>query len=84
MNGEEAQFGEVIRQARKERGWTQTELADESGVSRPTVARIEANREVTTTTIAKVARALGLTMELRSEGPGSDRQAQSGSSQTRL
>lgn len=70
MNSEEVRFGDVIRKARKDRGWTQAELGEKSGVSRPTIARIEADSEVTTTTIAKVARALGLTLQLRIEGPG--------------
>lgn len=58
-------FGDVIRDARKRQGWTQAELGEKSGLSRPTIARIEANNDVTTATIAKVAQALGLKLELR-------------------
>jgi transcriptional regulator with XRE-family HTH domain len=58
-------FGEVIREARKKQGWSQTELGENSGVSRPTIARVEANNDVTTATIAKLAQALGLKLELR-------------------
>lgn len=58
-------FGVVIREARKKQGWSQVELGERAGVSRPTIARIEANNDVTTATIAKVAQALGLTLELR-------------------
>lgn len=58
-------FGEIIRDARKRHGWSQTELGERSGLSRPTIARIEANNDVTTATIAKVARELGLTLELK-------------------
>ncbi|GAA3338634.1 hypothetical protein GCM10017714_10770 [Curtobacterium pusillum] len=61
-------FGDVIREARKKQGWSQAELGEKSGVSRPTVARIEANNDVTTATIAKVAQALGLKLELRNDG----------------
>ena len=61
-------FGDVIREARKKQGWSQTELGEKSGLSRPTVARVEANYDVTTTTIAKVAQALGLKLELRGDG----------------
>ncbi|GAA3002892.1 helix-turn-helix transcriptional regulator [Streptomyces fulvorobeus] len=61
-------FGETIRVARKERGWSQTDLAEKAGVSRPTIARIEANRDVTTATVAKITQALGLTLELRGRG----------------
>lgn len=58
-------FGDKIREARRARGWSQTELGERSGVSRPTIARVEANNDVTTTTIAKIAQALGLTLELK-------------------
>ncbi len=61
-------FGVVIREARKKQGWSQGELGEKAGVSRPTVARIEANHDVTTATITKVAQALGLKLELRDDG----------------
>lgn len=61
----EASLGDVIREARKNQGWSQGELGEKSGVSRPTIARVEANNDVTTATIAKIARALGLELELR-------------------
>lgn len=57
-------FGEVIREARKRHGWSQSELGQKSGVSRPTIARVEANSDVTTATIAKIATALGLRLRL--------------------
>lgn len=58
-------FGDVIREARKKQGWSQADLGEKSGLSRPTIARIEGNNDVTTATIAKVAQALGLKLELR-------------------
>lgn len=58
-------FGDVIREARKKHGWSQMELGEKSGVSRPTIARVEANNDVTTATIAKIAQALGLKLELK-------------------
>lgn len=58
-------FGDVIREARKKRGWSQAELGEKSNVSRPTIARIEANNDVTTATIAKIAQALGLKLQLK-------------------
>lgn len=61
-------FGEIIREARKERGWSQTELGEKSGVSRPTIARVESDSDVTTATLAKIAQALGLTLELKGTG----------------
>lgn len=65
---EQHRFGDVIREARKKQGWSQVELGEKSGVSRPTIARVEANNDVTTATIAKVAQALGLKLELRDDG----------------
>lgn len=68
MNEESgASFGDVIREARKKQGWSQGELGEKSGLSRPTIARVEANNDVTTATIAKIARALGLKLELRDD-----------------
>ncbi len=60
-------FGDVIREARKKQGWSQAELGEKSGLSRPTIARIEGNNDVTTATIAKIAQALGLTFELKED-----------------
>ncbi|MDQ0600114.1 transcriptional regulator with XRE-family HTH domain [Streptomyces canus] len=64
----QAGFGDVIREARKKQGWSQMELGEKSGLSRPTIARVEANNDVTTATIAKIAQALGLTLELKDRG----------------
>jgi transcriptional regulator with XRE-family HTH domain len=61
-------FGEIIREARKKRGWSQEELGQKSGLSRPTIARVEANSDVTTATIGKIANALGLTLQLTDRG----------------
>jgi transcriptional regulator with XRE-family HTH domain len=61
-------FGEIIREARRKRGWSQEELGQKSGLSRPTIARVEANSDVTTATIGKIANALGLTLQLTERG----------------
>lgn len=58
-------FGRQIREARNARGWSQDELAARAGVSRPSVARIERGDDVSTATLVKVARALGLTVEIK-------------------
>ena len=58
-------FGDVIREARKKQGWSQVYLGQKAGVSRPTIARVEANNDVTTATIAKIVHALGLKLELK-------------------
>ena len=65
---EQRGFGVVIRETRKKQGWSQADLGAKSGLSRPTIARVEANMDVTTATIAKVAQALGLKLELREGG----------------
>lgn len=68
MSDQEQQgFGDIIREARKKQGWSQAELGEKSGLSRPTIARVEANNDVTTATIAKLAQALGLKLELRGD-----------------
>lgn len=68
MNTGQHGFGDVIREARKKQGWSQIELGEKSGLSRPTIARVEANNDVTTATIAKIAQVLGLRLELRDDG----------------
>lgn len=67
VEAEQTGFGEIIREARKRHGWSQAELGEKSAVSRPTIARVEGNSDVTTATIAKVAQALGLKLELRDQ-----------------
>ena len=54
----------VIREARTSRDWSQTELAERAGISRPSIARIEAGHDVSMATLAKVGAALGLTLAL--------------------
>ncbi|WP_082924590.1 helix-turn-helix transcriptional regulator [Paenarthrobacter nicotinovorans] len=55
-------LGAAIREARKQRGWSQSALGDRAGVSRPTVARVEAGDDISTATLFKVATALGMTL----------------------
>ena len=68
MGGEEQRgLGESSgRPARS--GVVAGELGEKAGVSRPTIARVEANNDVTTATIAKIAHALGLTLQLTDRG----------------
>jgi len=37
-------LGELVRAARRERGFTQTQLAERTGTSRPTINRIESGK----------------------------------------
>ncbi|MDV5998822.1 helix-turn-helix transcriptional regulator [Kocuria rhizophila] len=62
MNGQHSEQGIAteVRRARRSREWSQSELADRAGVSRPTIARIEGGQDVSMATLAKVAGTLGL------------------------
>lgn len=64
VSGEQQGALETIRQSirdrRVESGWTQQQLAAKSGVSRPTIARLESGQPVSSSTLAKLAAALGL------------------------
>ncbi|MFF7058419.1 helix-turn-helix domain-containing protein [Achromobacter spanius] len=62
-----ATFGAAVKAARKERGWSQTELGQRAGVSRPTIARIEQGKDGHTNMLDKVAAALDLTVSIRPE-----------------
>ena len=57
-------LGEEIRAARLTREWSQQQLAEAAGVSRPTVARVEGGEDVSTATLEEVAAALGLRVTL--------------------
>ncbi len=53
------QFGENVRAARKTKGWTQEELAHESGLAPVQVSRIERGvREIRLTTLLRLVAAL--------------------------
>lgn len=55
-------FGNKVRAMRKERGWSQEELADASELDRTYIGGIErGERNVSIMNIAKIARALGVT-----------------------
>lgn len=58
-------IGVRISAIRRERGMTQQELADKSGVLRPNIARIENGRYgITLDVLARIASALGKTVDL--------------------
>jgi transcriptional regulator with XRE-family HTH domain len=58
-------MGERIRKRRQELRLSQQDLADQSGVSRPTIATLESGVRTTTTTdtIRALARALGISVD---------------------
>jgi transcriptional regulator with XRE-family HTH domain len=58
-----AAFGTVVREARKERGFSQEGFADHCGVHRTYMGLLERGRSnVTILTAQRVAKGLGLTM----------------------
>jgi transcriptional regulator with XRE-family HTH domain len=55
------ELGLRVRELRRTRGWTQTELAERIGVQQSAVAKIERGAvDPTTTMIVKLAKALGV------------------------
>lgn len=60
-------FGLLLRALRRRRRWTQQRLADEVGVSRSAIARIEQGRgdRLTVRTLLQVASALGARVQVR-------------------
>ena len=68
------QIGREIRQARREKGWSQLELAEEAGTFQPVVSRVEAGdslKQPTLELLDRFARALGkqLVVELADAEP---------------
>lgn len=54
-------FGENVRAARKAKGWTQEDLAHESGLATVQVSRIERGvREIRLTTLVRLLKALDI------------------------
>lgn len=51
---------DVIKEARHTQGWSQADLADHAGVSRPTVARLEGGQDTSMRSLTAVLFALGL------------------------
>ena len=62
--GQARGFGKSVQAARLERGWSQDELAEKAGVSRPTVSRVELGQEPSMRTARRLATALGLSVEI--------------------
>ncbi len=59
-----AELGRRLARSRLDRNWTQTELAQEAGVSRSTVRRLEAGESTQLTNLVRILRALGLLANL--------------------
>ncbi|WP_427869571.1 helix-turn-helix domain-containing protein [Leucobacter luti] len=70
MPDQRAAMVEIARRVNKARqvvGWSQNELADRAGVSRPSVVRVEHGYDVNTATLSKIADVLGLTVQVTSQ-----------------
>ena len=63
-NSERQRIGQRIAELRKERGLTQTQLAERCGLQQAHIARIEAGRySVGLDTLAQIADALGMVID---------------------
>ncbi|WP_336662402.1 helix-turn-helix domain-containing protein [Leucobacter sp. USHLN154] len=58
------EIAKQVNKARQAAGWSQNELADRAGVSRPSVVRVERGDDVNTATLGKIADVLGLTVRV--------------------
>lgn len=60
------ELGRNVRELREERGWSQTALADEAGMTQSAVARFEAGGTVPTLPVLeRLAKALGAHLDVR-------------------
>ena len=64
-------WGQIIRDARIAKGLTQTELADELGVSQSTIARWEKGEYLIGDNVARLFDTLGIEANLETNGSGS-------------
>jgi phage repressor protein C with HTH and peptisase S24 domain len=55
--------GQIIREARERRNWSQKDLADRVGISQPAIKKIEAGDTQQSKFLAKIARVLELDLE---------------------
>ena len=68
MNRLRPTFSETVRSARKTKQLSQTQLAEQAGVSRVTVTRIERDQGVHVDSLLAVFRVLGYTLEVAELG----------------
>jgi HTH-type transcriptional regulator / antitoxin HipB len=68
------ELAEVVRKRREELGWSQTELGKHAGMTQSSIARFEAGgTQPTLATLEKLAEALGLTLQVKMESRGEER-----------
>ncbi len=60
------ELGRAVRELREQHGWSQTQLAQASGMTQSAVARFEAGGTVPTLTVLeRLARALDVTLDVK-------------------
>jgi transcriptional regulator with XRE-family HTH domain len=52
-------FGAYVRELRRRRGWSQSELAEWLGVTRPTIAKLETTGDVSAALVVRALTILG-------------------------
>jgi transcriptional regulator with XRE-family HTH domain len=63
--------GDIIRKLRNDRNWTQDQLAEKSGLSRPTISMIESGRNAEISSLQAIATALNISFkDLTGQAPG--------------
>ncbi len=55
------ELGDIIKKVREQRGWTQEDLSEKTGISTSTIINIEKNRDAYFSTIKKILNILGIT-----------------------
>lgn len=66
-------IGQKVRAARERKGWRQEDLAQETGIARPNIARLEKGGQIPkVTTLRRVAAALGLELAVLLKAPEKD------------
>jgi len=61
------EIGDLVKALRKQRGWSETQLANALGVSRTTIQNLELGKNFTVDTILKVLKEMDLLKQLHGE-----------------
>ena len=61
------ELGLLVKALRKQRGWSQTQLAESLDVSRTTIQNLELGKNFTIDTILKILKEMDLLVQLKSE-----------------
>lgn len=73
-----ATTGDRVRRTRKQLGLTQTELANLSGITQPTISALEKNKSHTSGSLASIAKALGVNALWLETGRGNPQRIEGG------